>query len=467
MAADRGRFGRLGVRWQAAVVAVAAVGLTLVLGAAALILLTERSLQSSIEATVAARADGVVALVEADAVTDPLPGRDPELLAQIVDRGSVVLAADRAAQGLPALVDVVVAPGRREILRIADLAEGIEPEVDIEDSGPFAVVAEGVRLDGGPATVLVAGSLEDASAVRGALLPLLGFGLPAVLAVVGLVTWLLTGRALRPVDDMRREADRISALALDRRLPQPAARDELHRLAVTLNDMLERLERSATRQRQFVGDASHELKSPLTTLRAIVDIAGRSPTEMDTAELVEDIGEQVARMERLVADLLALARYDEAAVAPATPVDLGAISAHAAAGAAQHGEATVETSGLQPVIVQGEPAAVMRAVHNLIENAARHAATTVWVETRRHHDVGELWVSDDGPGVPSADAERIFERFVRLDESRTRATGGTGLGLAVARAIARTFGGDVVLAPPRHGGASFVLTLPAVAGEDS
>lgn len=265
---------------------------------------------------------------------------------------------------------------------------------------------------------------------------------------------------------VRRSVGVVVVLILDRRLPVPEARDELHRLAATLNDMLERLERSATRQRQFIGDASHELKSPLTTLRAIVDIADRSRDEVDVDELLEDVGQEVARMERLVADLLTLARYDEGAAAAAEPVDLAAIAADAACRGALPGGATVETPELEPVTVLAEPVALARAVRNLVENAVRHAATRVWVATGGDGASGEVWVSDDGSGVPAADAERIFERFVRLDESRTRDTGGTGLGLAVARAIARSFGGDVSLAEPRHGGATFVLRLPAIEDPD-
>lgn len=459
--AESSRYRRLGVRWQATVVAVATVGLALLLSAIALVVLTQRRLESAIEGTITARADTIVALVEANAVTDSLPGRDPELLGQIVDDRGVVLAADRAAAELPPIASTEVAPGRRQVLHVPRLAPGIEPEVDIEDSGPFLLVAEGVTIAGRPATVLVAASLEDALAARSAFVPLLGLGLPALLIIVGLVTWVLTGRALHPVDEMRREAERISALALDRRLPLPDARDELHRLAATLNDMLERLEGSSARQRRFVGDASHELKSPLTTLRTIVDVAAANPPDVDIDALTTDLGEEIDRMEHLVADLLALARYDEGAQATAEPMDLAAIGAEAAALAVLPVNVEIDTAGLGPVLVLAERGAVVRAVRNLVENAARHTATRVWLESGRWDGVGALWVSDDGDGIAAEDTDRIFERFVRLDESRTRNTGGAGLGLPVARAIARTYGGDVRLDGSRHGGATFVIVLPA------
>jgi len=451
---------RLGLRWQATLLIVAAVGLTMVTAAIALVVVAERRLEASIEATAVARAEGVAAIAAADAVTDPLPGRDPEVITQIVAADGALMAADRSALGLPPLFAITVLPGERRVVRTTLLAEGIEPEVDVEDDGPFVVVAEGVTVDAAPAMVLVATSLEDAVATRRTLIPLLGVGLPVVLAIVGLVGWRITGRALRPVEAMRRQAEQISLLALHRRLPVPGAQDELTRLATTLNDMLDRLERSALRQRQFVGDASHELKSPLAALRTMVDVADRNPEGHVTAEFVADLGDEIARMERLVADLLVLARTDEATPPPVEPVDLGETAAAAAGTVPAGGSVTVDSRGLRTLLVLAERTATARAVGNVVDNAMRHAATTVWLEVDDGAEGGVLWVSDDGPGVEAADAERIFERFVRLDGSRARHTGGTGLGLAVARAVARSFGGDVRLGAPRHGGASFAIVLP-------
>jgi signal transduction histidine kinase len=393
-------------------------------------------------------------------VTDPLPGRDPELIAQIVAQNGDVIAADGAAQGLPAVIDVAAELGERRILRVDRLAPGIVEEVDTEDAGPFVVVADGVTVDGRPATVLVAASLEDASTAQQVFVPLLGLGLPGVLGVVGLVTWFLTGRSLRPVDEMRKEADRISALALDRRLPVPETRDELERLGVTLNAMLERLEGSAIRQRRFVGNASHELKSPLTTLRTIVDVAERDPSVIDVADLVSDLGGEIDRIELLVGDLLALARYDEGATGTPAPVDVTEVAEAAVAETANPRNVAVDIGDMVPVVVLADRSALTQAVRNVIENAVRHAATTVWLGVDRTDGFGRVRISDDGSGVAVADAERVFERFVRLDESRARDTGGTGLGLAVARAIARTFEGDVRLGAPLHEGATFEILVP-------
>ena len=281
-----------------------------------------------------------------------------------------------------------------------------------------------------------------------------------LLVVVGSTVWVLTGLALRPVEKMSAEADRISAMALDRRLPIPEATDELHHLATTLNEMLARLERSSLRQRRFVSDASHELKSPLATIRTIVEVAARDgsiPTEA-----AEDIGSEVMRMQALVADLLFLARHDEApSLATAEDVDLDQLALSAAGANHQsRADVRVDTSGVTAARVTGDADRLTQLLRNLVENAVRHADSTVWVEVGQTQGRAVLTVSDDGPGVPASEAERIFERFVRLDASRARDTGGAGLGLAVVRVIARDHGGDIVLGDSHHGGASFEVWLP-------
>ena len=188
--------------------------------------------------------------------------------------------------GLPAVVEGGAFPiGIPVHLTLDDVLEGFEDEpAGLEDQGPYAVVGVGVEMPSGVGKVIVAASLEDAAQARNTLLPLLGIGLPLLLVVVGSTVWVLTGLALRPVEKMSAEADRISAMALDRRLPIPEATDELHHLATTLNEMLARLERSSLRQRRFVSDASHELKSPLATIRTIVEVAAR---EFDALSLNE------------------------------------------------------------------------------------------------------------------------------------------------------------------------------------
>ncbi len=457
MAADRRRLLRLGIRQQTTLVAVVVVGIVLVAGAAALVILTQRRLESSLTTAVAVRADSVVGLVQANALDDPLPGRDPEVMAQVIDEAGRVIAADPSVAGLPPLTAIEIPPGARTTIRLDEL--DVESG-DIGEDGPYVVAAEGVELAGGPATVLVTASLEDAREAAGAFGPLLAVGLPLLLAIVGLVTWRMTGRSLRPVDQMRREADRITADVLSRRLPVPATDDEIHRLALTLNDMLERLDAAAAQRRRFVADASHELRSPLANLRTMVDVAARDPRGHAVEALTGDLGPEIERLERLVADLLSLARYDDTqGGAVRQDVDLGAIVEDVASTAIPSSE--IDATGVEHVIVNGDPAGIERVVRNLVDNALRHASRSVSVHTHLENGFGVVEVTDDGPGIAEEDRSRIFDRFVRLDDSRARDTGGAGLGLAVARAIARGHGGDVELVGGAAGACTFAARFPA------
>jgi signal transduction histidine kinase len=459
---------RIGVRARATLVAVVVVGVVLAVSALAFVAVTRDRIESSIADAVEARVDGIVALVAADALADPLPGRDPELLAQVIDGAGAVVAADAGLSGIPPFAQTLPAQGVRSEERVESLLEDAAEQLgeeydDLLDEGPYVLVAEGVQLPGGVGAVMVASSLEDASEALGAATPLLGIGLPLLLLIVGATTWVLTGRALRPVEEMRVEADRISAAALDLRLPDPGTRDEIQRLAVTLNEMLDRLETSVRQQRRFVADASHELKSPLAALRAMVDVTERSARSEDERRLMADLREEIDRMQRLAGDLLYLARFDEGRPEGVrrTEVDLAEIAAAEAAALATRTELRVDTAGLSPAGVTGDPDRLLQLVRNLTDNAAGHAAGAVWLETGETDGTAILRVSDDGPGIPAEDRERVFERFVRLDESRTRRTGGTGLGLSVARAVARSHGGELRAVDPLHTGATLEARLPA------
>ncbi|MFQ5948139.1 MAG: ATP-binding protein [Acidimicrobiia bacterium] len=456
------RSGLLGVRARITLLAVVVVGVVLVLGALAFVRLTRSRIESSITAGATARAEGVVALVEAGALKDPLPGRDPEFLAQVVDNSGQVVAADRAIQGIPAFTGSAVAIGQQAEFTVDSLFEAAEDELEeIEDEGPYSVVAIGVDLSEGSGAVLVAASLEPSADARNAVVPVLSLGLPFLLGIVAATTWFLTGRALRPVERMRSEVIQISAADLDRRLPVPQARDEIHRLALTLNQMLERLEASATRQRRFVADASHELKSPLAALRTMVDVALEDPEPDDQLQALRDLGVEVDRMERLANDLLYLASYDEARPPERREeVDLDQVVGREGSSLRQRSPVAVDSSGLAPARIVGDPDRLAQLVRNLADNAARYARSTVWLETAVENGEAVLAVSDDGPGIPPADSERVFERFVRLDDSRTRDRGGAGLGLAVSRAIARSHGGDLRVVEPRYGGATLEARFP-------
>jgi signal transduction histidine kinase len=452
------------MRARTTMVAVVVVGLVLGIGTSVFLTSVRNRIESSIADAAAARVDGIVAVIDAGALSDPLPGRHADSLGQVVDAAGQVVASDQLIAGLGPLVSVE-SIDQRTLLHEQSLFEGGERSVGgLEDSGPYLIIVQPVGLAAGKGWLIVAASLERAEEALGESTPLLGIGLSILLAIVGLITWILTGRALRPVEKMRAEAELISASALGLRLPNPGAVDEIGRLARTLNAMLDRLEASAVRQRRFVADASHELKSPLAALRTMVEVGMGAP--MAYPELESDLLAEVGRMERMVADLLYLALHDESPGADRMiEVDLAGIVRSEAESVARRSGLEVDASGAIRLNVLGDPDRLTQLVRNLTDNAARHAASRIWLETAELNGHGLLTVSDDGTGIPEAERERVFDRFVRLDDSRARDTGGAGLGLAVARAIARSHRGDLKVGEPHHGGATLEARFPLV-GDD-
>ncbi|MFD8151947.1 sensor histidine kinase [Streptomyces sp. NPDC059720] len=289
-------------------------------------------------------------------------------------------------------------------------------------------------------------------AVRTALTVML-IGFPLLLAVVAGVTWLVTRRALRPVEGIRREMAAITRSEdLARRVPEPDTHDEIARLASTTNETLAALETSVERQRRFVADASHELRSPIASLRTQLEVAAAHPELLDLDGAVED----TVRLQRLAADLLLLARLDAGERPADARVDLAALAREEAEGR------TGVSVEAEPVEVAGSRGQLGRVLANLLDNAERHARSAVTVGVRREGGLAVVAVADDGDGVPEADRERIFERFVRLDAARSRDDGGAGLGLAIARDVAVRHGGTLTAGRGPAGGALFELRLPLV-----
>ncbi|MCQ8191447.1 sensor histidine kinase [Streptomyces rugosispiralis] len=288
--------------------------------------------------------------------------------------------------------------------------------------------------------------------VRNAML----LGLPLLLLVVAAVTWLVTRRALRPVEGIRREMAAITASTdLSRRVPEPGSHDEVARLARTTNETLTALEASVERQRAFVADASHELRSPVASLRTQLEVGAAHPELLDLDGAVAD----VVRLQRLAADLLLLARLD-AGERPTggTPVALDAlVREELAQRVTDRVPVRDETA---PVAVPGSRGQLAQVLGNLVDNAQRHARSGVRVAVREEGRWAVLEVADDGAGVPEAERERIFERFVRLDDARSRDDGGAGLGLAIARDVAARHGGTLAVRTAPEGGALFELRLP-------
>ncbi|MFB8214354.1 sensor histidine kinase [Streptomyces anulatus] len=316
-----------------------------------------------------------------------------------------------------------------------------------------ATTPDGVTLSvyaGAP----LAAEQEAVNTVRGAMLT----GLPLLLVVVAGVTWLVTRRALRPVEGIRREMAAITASEdLARRVPEPGSRDEIAALARTTNETLTVLEASVERQRRFVADASHELRSPIASLRTQLEVAEAHPELLDLPGAVAD----TVRLQVLAADLLLLARLDAGEKPGSATVELGALVREEVSQRTGDRIAVgVEVPQGGAFEVNGSRGQLSRVIGNLLDNAQRHAEGSVAVSVAADGRGVRVEVRDDGAGVPEDERERIFERFVRLDDARSRDDGGAGLGLAIARDVAARHGGTLTVDRAAEGGAAFRLWLP-------
>lgn len=310
------------------------------------------------------------------------------------------------------------------------------------------------------AVLVVADDLTDTDEALRRLGTTLLVSIPLLVIVLGAAVWVVTGRALRPVDALRREVDDITAADLHRRVDVPDSSEELERLATTMNGMLGRLEDSVRRQREFVGDASHELRSPLAGMRSELEVNLAHPEAAAWPESGRRLLDETVRMQSLVEQLLLLARGDGRETLRRNPVDLDDLVLGEASALRERSGLVVDLSEVSAAQVLGDPIGLAQVVRNLLDNAGRHAAGRVAVVVREVGAEVELVVHDDGPGVARADAERIFERFARLDEARARDSGGAGLGLAISREIVTRHGGTIHLDPAASVGARFVVRLP-------
>ncbi|WP_326687886.1 MULTISPECIES: HAMP domain-containing sensor histidine kinase [unclassified Streptomyces] len=346
-------------------------------------------------------------------------------------------------------------------LPVDDDGEVTYDKEDVVGTQEFRVVGvQSFTGDGTPVTVYSGASLgaqrEAVSTVTRSML----FGLPVLLIVVAGVTWLVTRRALRPVEGIRQEMSAITASTdLSRRVPEPDSRDEVARLARTTNETLAALEGSVERQRRFVADASHELRSPVASLRTQLEVAAAHPELLDLDGAVED----TVRLQNLAADLLLLARLDAGERPTQARVSLAALVREEVAQRAADPHPVRVEGALADGEVRGSKGQLARVLGNLLDNAQRHAGSEVRVSVMAEGGGLALVVADDGEGVPEGERERIFERFVRLDGARSRDEGGAGLGLAIARDVAVRHGGSLTEEGASGAGARFVLRLPLAA----
>ena len=477
----------------------AALGLAVAFAAVDLLLFNvlRVSLTRSVDDTARQGAAGVVALIDANRLPTPVPVA-PDVTIQVLDSAGQITDvspdSDRLVPLLsPAHAAAIARNGEATLLN--GPAYGM----------PSLIRVTAVRATDG-SLVIAAVPYSSVSSSLSVVAKALVFGTPVVFAAFTGAIWLAVGSTLRPIDLLRRGAARVTGTAVPSDLPVPEARDEVRSLALTLNDMLDRLAAAQQRQRALVSDTAHELRSPIASIRAQLEVALDHPEGQDWESTARDVHADVLRLARLAEDLLLLARLDERAGAAGGRADAGGAGAggagaggagaraarggatvdlaelsesvaarYAAArvpivvtGAAEPGPGPVAGTGAAPFLVAGDRDAIDRLLVNLIDNAVRYAKSQVTVAVRREDAEVTLTVTDDGPGIPDADLERAFDRFARLDDARSRdgdEGGGAGLGLAIVRATAQAYGGTAHLesgapaaSPP---GLRAVVRLPA------
>jgi signal transduction histidine kinase len=471
-------WARQSLRARLTLIATALFSFAVLTGAVLLLVLQRYALINVLDSSAEKAARDIAAQMKRNPTLNTvIPTTGGITAVQVVNGYDVVVAASPGTNTTTSMVN-------RQQLR--EIRDGARLTISSTTSTARLRVL-GVRVD--DRTVLVATDLarvDDSLRVltRAALI-----GGPLAVLLMALASYGVAALTLRPVAALRHGAADITAAGLsDQRLPVPGAHDEIHRLAVTLNAMLDRIDAATTRQRTFVGDAAHELRSPLASLRVQLEVAQRLGPETNWSELLADVLVDVDRLDNLVEDLLALARMDEAGgvLRRRELLDLDELVRAVVVGY-RNARVPVRYTGGAPVSVEGDPEGLRRVVVNLTDNAVRYANSEVVVAidpaggtpARQGGTTGgglagrptvTLTVTDDGPGIPPGERERVFDRFYRLEASRSREYGGTGLGLPIVRDLVRAHGGSVRLAarPDGASGLQAVVVLPAAAmtGED-
>lgn len=379
-------------------------------------------------------------------------------LTQVLDPASQIAAASEEAGNRPLVSESLHRRARSEP-QFTSVTRGGER---------FRVLATSVQRTDGSWTVIAGSSLESADNAVSRVVRALVIAGPIVVVLAGVGAWLLATGALRPVERMRRRAAAISEHDAASRLPVPATRDEIASLATTMNDLLTRLQRALARERAFVADAGHELRTPLAVLRTELELADRPQRSYDDLrEAIRNAAVETDRLARLSEQLLFLARREEDRgarvrdVEPLMPLLRRSAEAFRTR-AADHG-VTLDVSGDDGIAAPLEPDDVRRAIDNLLDNALRFAptGTGVRVRARRDRDHVVIEVLDEGPGFADEFLPHAFERFRRADDARSRTEGGSGLGLAIVLAVAHDHGGTATAANRSEGGAIVSFQLPA------
>ena len=428
-----------GLRGRLMAIGLLGVAVALAVGGSVLYAVLHYVGLRTLDRSAAATARDVVTLVRSNRLPDPIPVTGAQFV-QVVDARDRVVSASQNADRLTSLLTPrEVRAALRSPVAVSGSRNGLASRLRVTATrAPHGEV------------VLVAQQLDQlersAQGLRRALL----VTFPVLLVVLGLIAWRVIGATLRPVESLRAGAERISGSGRDERLPEPGTDDEIGALARTLNSMLDRLASSRERQRGFLADVAHELRSPLASMRTQLEVAQRLG---EGGELVDGLHADTVRMASLVEDLLVLARLDAdtAPRSPSGPVGVDEVVA-AAVGRHTGGRVVVRAAGEGGLRVEGDHDELVRVLTTLLDNAVRHAESRVEVGAKRRGGRVALLVDDDGPGVPEEDRERVLQRFARLDEARDRDAGGSGLGLAIVRELVERRGGRVLLADSPLGG---------------
>ncbi|MEJ7706899.1 MAG: HAMP domain-containing sensor histidine kinase [Nocardioidaceae bacterium] len=444
----------LSLRSRMILVTAAIVAVVLAVGGVVILLAVEAELVDAADEVGEVHAAEVAALAAAGDLPRPLPvSLDPEVAVQVLSKGRVLTQSTNIVGTRAFDLTMKPGPGDSEIQEVDGLR--------VAEDGPYRVTARGIATPDGAAIVYVAIPMEDIEDTMATATEVLVAGLAVLVLVLSGVMWLIIGRTLAPVERIRQQASAITGRHLHRRVVEPAQRDEIGRLARTVNEMLARLEDSADRQNSFVADAAHELRSPIASLR----------TQLETARIeqngdglsVPDLLQETYRMQTLVDRLLLLAHTDSGDLAmQRVTVDLDD-TVDDVMSSLVDARVSVDLSDVHPAQMNGDPDLLEQVVRNIVQNAMRYAVRDVKVSLRTEDQRAVLTIDDDGPGIPVERRGDIFRRFTRLDAARDRREGGVGLGLAIVAEIVRAHGGQIDVGCAPIGGARLQVRLPLVA----
>ncbi|MCE5288576.1 MAG: HAMP domain-containing histidine kinase [Nocardiaceae bacterium] len=429
---------RWGLRVQSALIVAVIVAATVLVYATFFVLTMFESLTKAADTAASTRADQVVAQFRSEppGLFDAVPFTTDSniLVVQVVDDRGVVIQASTGSPPIP-LTD-------RRYQGPPDRSETARADRRFRD---LRLTTATVTYEGRAYQVIVATSYRDIFHNVELAATLAAIGSPFVVAIACLATYLVIGRSLRSVESIRERVSSISSSKLSGRVPVPEAKDEIAALAETMNEMLARLEAAHRAQQRFVSDASHELRSPLSTITAALEVGAIHPELLD-AELVQTtLIPESERMRRLIEDLLLLARADEFGIPlKLVDVDLDALVEDEVRRAQTATTKSIVTS-LAPIQIQADPAQLGRAIRNVIDNAIKYASATVTVNLVGEPGHAHLTIADDGPGVPEAEQARVFDRFYRVGDDRGRGSGGSGLGLSITAEIIAAHRGSIRL----------------------